>query len=329
MNHRRDHADTVFMKRSFFAGVVLVSVFMVLPLVVVPAQPITVVNGEMAPFFYITVDSDVVRPDSDTEVLQQRLREHPRQIRVIAPGNMVRLDQRNEILLGYYGGDASSLAMRAVILPIPPEAPVLTVDRTSLLRRNGQPVVFSSWDIPAQPYPIVLGAGQQQWLGADEVFSFSPVAVPRRLEDTLRGSEISLSEAVFWRVGGTAVRRVLSVGAAGAWFLRLQVEGPILDNTGYHLTLFLQEQQWRYHGELVVLVDGRSGPVAFHTADGEMLWAGQYLEREGAVELQIEGSFLADMPPGEQIRVDLATSHRGRTRSERFVLGSFHVAAER
>lgn len=288
-------------------------------------QSRTIINAERAPFFFTVLAPDhTIVPQSEGSIAAT-LRRNQWELRSIAPEGMVPITHEAGILVGYFGGSASGLMHRPVVHFLSAGATPVTIDRDSIERVGGIALRLAPWELPALPDPIVLDGRDGDWQEISPMHSFSTMNTPPRLEETLQGREITLDETRFWRAGGTLIRELYLTEGRNNWYLAIRTDGPILNNTGFHL---------RPHPELeiAILVDGRTGPAVYRWSDGTVDWAGQYVLNSAFLEMAIDKhavptvvtDYLTRIAP-ESSQIDIATSHRTPSRAERFTLGSFSI----
>ena len=295
----------------------------------------TLLNNERAPFVYVVLSPDrAVVPQSEGSVTRA-LQHGQNNLRVVAPEGMVPIGVEEGILVGYFAGPASGLSYRAVVVPLAAgEAPV-TIDRSRIVRVGSTALQLSPWELPAWPEPVIVDGIAADWENERPAASFGGTDIPVRLELASLGQPLSMDESVFWRMGGTAVRRVYTIDGTDRWFVAIRTEGPILNNTGYHLRLVKESTPPQTVVEFSLLVDGRSGPVVFRPGVDSIgsvepiRWVGQYALHDNFLELEIDRTVVRSLlretglPGNGAVTVDFSGSHRTPSRSERFILGSF------
>ncbi len=289
----------------------------------------TIVNTERAPLVFAVVSPDrTVVPQSESSITRA-LNASAEDLRVVAPQGMVPVDSGKGTLVGYYAGLVSGLSYRAVVVSLPDGSTPVTIDRSRIVRVGDSTLQLAPWDLPAYPEPVMIDGIAIDWEEERPLLSFTTTDVPVRVEAASLGETISLEESRFWRIGGTAVRHVYSQDGANRWFTAILADGPILNDTGYHLRLVTAETPQRAIGEVSILVDGRSGPVVYHSADGSLHWVGQYGKHENFIEFEVDRPSIRDhlrsleLLGAGPLYVEVAASHRAGNRAERFSLGTF------
>ncbi|TVR70418.1 MAG: hypothetical protein EA427_05890 [Spirochaetaceae bacterium] len=298
----------------------------------------TLINGERAPFLFAVIPPDrLVVPQSESSVA--RALQHARNdLRLVAPEGMVPIGIDEGILVGYFDGPASGLSLRAVVIPLGADESPVTVDRSRIIRVGGTAMQLPPWEIPSWSEPVMVDGLASDWEEERPVAAYGATDLPVRLEQASQGERLDPEESFFWRMGGTAVRRVYLLDGRDRWFVALRTDGPILNNTGYHLRVVTEEEPRKTILEFSLLVDGRSGPVVYRVIRGTevpglepapMRWAGQYALHDNFLEMEIDRALLrrylrdADALGENTVTLDFAGSHRTTSRAEHFVLGSF------
>ncbi|SIQ01717.1 hypothetical protein SAMN05920897_102225 [Alkalispirochaeta americana] len=307
----------------------------------------TLVNGERLLFGFILLPHQAVegRDLSLEEDILILLRDHRNSLRMVAPEGMVPIPDQKGVLLGYFAGDSSAVSFRVARIDLEEGTLPVRVDRSQLVEtEGGRRLHLSPWDIPAWPEAIFPDGLDDDWEEIAPIRSFSAIALPEHLE--IRSDLVGLdpgsfsappegkllgvagddiASARFWRLGGTMIRHLYSYEGRDSWFLALRTEERVLDNTGYHF-------QISPNAELVVLVDGRSGPVVYRRQGEHPQWAGQYTLNNRFVEIQLDRRLFsqalaqAGAEAGEPLReLSLVTSHRTPSRVERFYLSRFPI----
>lgn len=318
-----------------------------------PGSGRTLINGERLLFGFIFLPHQAVEGKdlSLEEDILILLRDHRDSLRMVAPEGMVPVSGQPGVLLGYFAGDSSAVSFRVARIDLEAGSLPVRVDRSQLVQTTGgRRLHLSPWDIPAWPEAIFPDGLDDDWEDISPIRSFSSIFLPPQVElrsgralsfqegadredagqerddqegidqaRILAGSD-DIASARFWRLGGTMVRHVYSHVGRDSWFLALRTEEQILDNTGYHFRLSPE-------AELVVLVDGRSGPVVYRRRGESPRWAGQYALNNRFLEIQLDRDLLgqaleqATRGETEPLReISLITSHRTPSRVERFYL---------
>lgn len=313
-------------------GIVPVLFLFILPSAVAGDGARTLLNEERAPFVFALIPADrLLVPQSESSVARA-LRSAQSDLRVVAPEGMVPLGTSEGILVGYFDGPASGLSRRAVVIPLARGDAPVRVDRSSIVRVGETAMQLPPWELPSWPEPVMIDGLAADWEAEEPVATYATGDIPLRVELASRGERLEPEDSIFWRMGGTAVRHVYVLDGRDRWFVALRAEGPILNNTGYHVRVVLENDTRETLLEFSLLVDGRSGPVVYRPREGDLeplRWAGQYALHDSFLEMEIDRALLrtylreAGALDGRAVSVDFAGSHRTSSRAERFTLGSF------
>lgn len=288
----------------------------------------TLVNGESAPFVYAVLPGAQAATIETRETAIQLLSSNRRRLETVAPEGMWRLDEGVQTLVGYYAGGETVLGYRLIIKETQPGVAPVIVSRADLIRgTGGESVGIAPWELPVRAEPVLLDGDSIEWQEVDPLLQFSRYFVPSRIEDTATGAILSQESATMWRRGGTGVRTLKSVVGARYWYLSIETSEEIADGTGYVFRLFETRDEPTPRADVVVLVDGRSGPVALRGADGQVVLAGEYVRNARDLEIEISRVGLESEianPFDSNASFDLATTRRVDAGTERFSLGTVY-----
>lgn len=288
--------------------------------------PRTLINGENAPLVYLALDGSQSDRISSREAAIELLRTNRRRLETVAPGGMWRIEDGPRTLVGYYSGGSSVVGYRLLIKETGTGSNPITVNREDIIRSTtGESVGLAPWELPERPEPVLVDGDPIEWQGIDPILQFSRYFTPSRIEDAATGDLLEEENAVLWRRAGTGIRTVKSVAGARYWYVAIETANAIGDGTGYVLRVFGDRENAAPLGELVILVDGASGPVVFRAGDGTVDLIGEYVRNDRIIEAgvrRIELESLVENLFDSPASFDVATTRRVDTRMERFSIGT-------
>jgi len=287
----------------------------------VAAAPVerTIINGEDVPLRFVFVPrSDLPliggghdeSPDrSDAIAL---LSDHATDLHPIAPGGMWRIAVDPGVVVGVFGGGggASSLRNRLVYLNVESgvDPVTVTIEDAPFSATDG---TAEAWEIPGNPEPVTLDGLDEEWRALEPIYRHGAMEPPIRIEHAGRGVEMPVEEAVTWRVGGTGVHRITALLGERWWYLSIVATDPVAAGTFYHARLFPDRSVPSSAGQVVIPVEGRSGPVVFYDPAGRVTLVGQYVRRGDFLEAAIDRDTFEEMMPSAfdgDWSVDIASS---------------------
>lgn len=286
----------------------------------------TLINGENAPLVYLSLTGTQADLIASRESAIELLRTNRRRLETVAPGGMWRIGDGPQTILGYYSGGASVLGYQLLIRAIGGGTNPVTVNRQDLIRgAAGETVGLAPWELPDRSEPVLVDGDPVEWQEIEPLLQFSRFFTPSRIEDAAAGTEITMDDASLWRRSGTAIRTVKSIAGARSWYLAIEASEEIGDGTAYLFRIYGDRDDPAPLGELVVLIDGGSGPVVLRDVAGATRLVGEYARtdrtlevevRRPDIELTIENVF------DSSASFDVATTRRVDTRAERFSIGT-------
>ena len=323
---RERYADSIDMKRTLIGLTILILV-----VVTVHSQELggrTLVNGETAPLVFVSLRGAQADRIETRDAAIALLRENRRRLETVAPGGMWRVDSAAQTLVGYYSGGAAVLGYRLLIKEFGTGTNPVTVDRGDLIRgTGGETVGLAPWELPERPEPVLVDGDTIEWQEIDPLLQYSRYFTPHRIEDAATGTPITEDEATMWRRSGTALRTLKSVAGARYWYVAIETTEAIADGTGYVLRVYDNRDAAGPMGEVVILIDGTSGPVILRGADGTTQLTGEYVRNERVLEVEMRRvdleSFVENVFDSEA-SFDVATTRRVDTRAERYSIGTVY-----
>lgn len=327
MNAARRHADRYGMeyrRRSVWLIVVLVtSVF------AIPAQESmrTVVNTTGAPLM-IALSDGLDRPASRDAIIT-RIAAAGTALVEIAPQSAWRFPAREGVLVGYFGGEPSAVALGVIAQPVDAADRVVRIGPEAIVRLAGTMVTIAPWEMPPITEPVSLDGRSRDWQDRLPLMQFTARFVPPRIENGSNGEVLSPEDAALWGEGGSDLSVVRALPGRDWLYMSFETRSPIEAGTRFYLSVFPTRTDSSSAGEIIIAIDAMAGPVVWRHPNGELRIVGQYVARDAFIEFSISRNELARLSPNLRettFSFDLASGRRGGGRLERYTYGVLYAS---